>query len=134
MKTIIAICLKDIDSRKNLLKLLYSLGYVFGALKNVEDAIKTYDKYPEICAFIKHKSLFYGNGNLIESNQSLFICHSIGEFINEAIKPIPPVEIKVELNGKCSAVVTKEAIVVGCQEFTHESMDKLHEASLLARK
>lgn len=130
MKTIIAICLKDIDSRKNLLKLLYSLGYSYFTLKNVEDAIKTCDKDPEIWASIKHKRLFYGNGNLIES----IICHSIGEFINEAIKPIPPVEIRVELNLECHAVVTKKDIAIDCQNFTHERMDRLHEASLLARK
>jgi len=37
------------------------------------------------------------------------------------------------LSDKYSARVTKSSIKVGCQYFTHETLDKLHELSLKAR-
>ena len=41
--------------------------------------------------------------------------------------------IRITLNHDYAAVVDKDGISVGCQKFSHETLDKLHAASLKAR-
>ena len=111
------------------------MGYSFYGPKTAEAAIKEYGKFPLIFASLTEKTLSYSvEINIKNYPDDYIICYSLGEFINEVIKVVSPVEIKVELNLEYHAIVTKEDIAVGCQKFTHEMMDKLHEASLLARK
>jgi len=45
----------------------------------------------------------------------------------------PPFEEELQLNSNHTATVTKKGIRVGCQVFTHETIDTLYELSKKAR-
>lgn len=45
-----------------------------------------------------------------------------------------PFKQELDLNDKYTAVVTKDKVVVGCQEFNHEAIKKLYQLTLKAKR
>lgn len=73
-------------------------------------------------------SLIHVDSKDIQVSPEEFINYVLGRG-KELHKPV-----SIELNSDYTAIVTKDKITVGCQEFSHEVLKKLYKASKQVRK
>ncbi len=103
------------------------------ASETIEDKINK--RYPNYHFEFENQEI---TQNCADSNDNEYHFVSFNEFCNyikgKGIKIKPPFKQELVLNGSYKAIVTKENVKVGCQEFSHDIIKKLYEASQEALK
>jgi len=99
------------------IKYLKKIGVPFYSETNEFDI-----RYPYLYWYSSNKQMSQSRNHYSEK-----ICNTADEFISNFEKPT---EIKIKLNDKYTALVTKNEINVGCQTFTKEVFEDVYNALL----
>ncbi len=130
---------KNIEEKKLVYKMLFSLGYSHLNGKSLEEIYKSIDEDNTNSGSGMHLSLStkdkiirgsYTHKHLAYEHLSF---DSIGTLINHVIKELNTFSEDIVLNASYTATVKKEAVTVGCQTFSHEAVKKLYESSVRAQ-
>lgn len=130
----------DKEGQKTLYRLLYGLGFTFHYNFTAEEAIckanLDVDGEVEVWPFVKadiiNKKILGRRENESFNKYDYCLFNTIGEFIQYIVDVNNSI---ISLNNGKFAIVNKDNITIkNKEEFNHEEIDKIHKASLAARK
>lgn len=131
--TINVVChhIVNLEEAKEILKL--AIDYDLSVYQTVLDN-KISSKYPYYIWDANESRLTRKTDCLQDSKSIVVSLEEFKEFMQGKGNYKKPYRKEIKLNSGYTAVVTKKIVTVGCQEFSHETIDELHRCSLIARE